>query len=116
MSLILIRAVVISAPIPAIVVFIKVVIKMFVRHKCKHNKFNSAMATYALPVTMLAQVESELTNPNYNRRAGYLTAKRHSKDGKPRVGTSAHKEAIWRLPGAHNRHGELCSNVFKIKK
>lgn len=32
--------------------------------------------------TMLVEVESELTNPNYNGRAGYLTAKRHSKDGK----------------------------------
>ena len=33
-------------------------------------------------VTMESEVGSKLTNPNYNRRAGYLTAKRHSKDGK----------------------------------
>lgn len=37
------------------------------------------------------------------------------KTEKPRVGTSAHKGAIWRLPGARYSHRELYSNVFKIK-
>lgn len=31
---------------------------------------------------MATEIESELTNQHYNRRAGYLTAKRHLKDGK----------------------------------